>query len=55
MGTYWDREAYSTATRCVWCKKDSETGTHGGCLECGRVKYTDNGRRPPRPDRKGAA
>lgn len=36
----------STRTRCPHCNKDSTQGTHGGCHECGRVKYTLSGRMP---------
>jgi hypothetical protein len=41
--------AWSTETRCPHCRKDTESGTHNGCYECGRVKHTSNGRIPPKP------
>jgi len=32
-------------TRCPHCNKDTHAGTHNGCVECGRVKHTANGRK----------
>lgn len=37
-------EARSTTTKCPHCRQDSESGTHNGCSNCGKVKHTSNGR-----------
>lgn len=44
--TYEPRVDYARETRtmCIHCKKMTESGTHNGCGECGRVKHTPNGR-----------
>lgn len=34
-------------TTCPHCRKPSDSGTHNGCYECGRVKHTYDGRRKP--------
>lgn len=47
----WDR---STVTRCGHCRKDTESGTHNGCVECGRVKHTVNGKREKLWDRQSS-
>lgn len=36
-----------TTTSCPHCKAMTETGTHGGCGTCGKVKFTAHGRIPP--------
>ena len=35
-----------TETECPHCKGKTETGTHGGCGKCGKVKHASSGRRP---------
>ena len=37
--------AKSTETMCPHCNGKTETGTHGGCGKCGKVKHTSSGRR----------
>jgi hypothetical protein len=42
------KEAYkakNTETQCPHCKAKSQTGTHGGCGNCRKVKFTWNGKR----------
>lgn len=36
--------APSTETRCPFCKNMTNTGTQGGCHQCGRVKHNLSGR-----------
>lgn len=40
-----DGKARETLTMCPHCRKKSETGTHGGCHDCGKVKHNFDGRR----------
>lgn len=35
----------TTETKCNHCKVMSQTGTHGGCYNCGRVKHSPSGRK----------
>lgn len=42
----------SSATKCPHCKGETETGIHGGCGTCRKVKTTDDGRRPPRQEKE---
>ena len=31
-------------SKCPHCKSETDTGTRGGCGNCGKVKTTKNGR-----------
>lgn len=37
-------EKFNSATKCPHCKGETESGTHNGCGQCGKVKHT-NGKR----------
>ncbi len=34
-----------TETPCPHCKATTQTGLHGGCHSCGKVKLTSSGKR----------
>jgi hypothetical protein len=34
-----------TTRECFHCRLKTETGTHGGCYNCGKVKHSFDGRR----------
>jgi hypothetical protein len=40
----------NTAKTCPFCKNLSESGTHGGCTNCGKVKHNRDGFRNPRTE-----
>lgn len=39
-----------TETPCPHCKHNTQSGVHGGCYDCGKVKTTKDGRLPPQWD-----
>jgi len=40
---YWAMLSPNTETRCPHCKGTTQSGTHNGCAQCGRVKHTIDG------------
>ncbi len=32
-------------TQCQHCKTETQSGTHGGCVNCGKVKHRKDGRK----------
>ena len=47
-----EERAGNTRTKCVHCRQSTDTGIHGGCGSCRKVKATSDGKRPPRQEQE---